>query len=351
MAALFAAGPAGRGYTATMLRRLIARIGLATAIILPAAGEGVTSPDQLRILLPLYVYPEWWDAPAYRWDDVAAQGGTAPITAIINPDNGPGIGFPNDDYVHGMADLRAGGVQMIGYVYTSYGTRPLTNVLADITAYASSTNVSGIFLDECANTTNLLGYYTQLYAAIHSQPGFDLVVVNPGTQLPEPFLSAPAADVAVVFEHESGWPGYATDSYVARHPPIRFAALPYAVSNLALMHEFVDLAVRRNVGWIYVTDDDLPNPWDTLPAYWTNLTALVGAYRRTGATAARWTNQALRIEWSLPAGRPYRVESAADPGGGGWMPVTTTSTAGPAGAATDLATTNQARALRLHLFP
>lgn len=62
-----------------------------------------------------------------------------------------------------MADLRAGGVQMIGYVYTSYGARPLTNVLADIAAYAASSNVSGIFLDKCANSTNLLGYYTQLY--------------------------------------------------------------------------------------------------------------------------------------------------------------------------------------------
>lgn len=74
-----------------MLRRLITRIGLAAAIILPAAGAGVTSPNQLRILLPLYAYPEWWDAPAYIWDDVAAQGSNAPIVAIINPTR---TGFP-----------------------------------------------------------------------------------------------------------------------------------------------------------------------------------------------------------------------------------------------------------------
>ena len=351
MTDLFAAGLTGRGYTAPMLRRLIARIGLAASVLLPAAGDGVTSPDQLRILLPLYAYPEWWDAPAYHWDDVAAEGGTAPIVAIINPDSGPGVGFPNADYLRGMADLRAGGVQMIGYVFTSYGARPLTNVLADIAAYAGSTNVAGIFLDECANTTNLLGYYTQLYAAIHSHPGFDLVVVNPGTQIPEPFVAAPATDVAVIFEHESGWPAYAADDHVARYPSARFAALPYAVSNLALMHEFVDLAVRRNTGWIYVTDDDLPNPWDTLPAYWTNLTALVGAYRRTGATAARVTNQSLHIEWSLPAGRPFQVEHAAGPGAGAWVPLATIATAGLAGAGTDLPLTNVNRAVRLHVFP
>lgn len=334
-----------------MLRRLIARIGLAAAIILPAAGAGVTSPNQLRILLPLYAYPEWWDAPAYIWDDVAAQGSNAPIVAIINPDSGPGLGFPNTDYLHGMADLRAGGVQMIGYVYTSYGARPLTNVLADIAVYAASSNVSGIFLDECANSTNLLGYYTQLYAAAHSQPGFSLVVVNPGTQLPEAFVAAPAADVAVIFEHETGWPAYATDGYVAQFPPHRFAALPYAVGQATQMHDFVDLAVQRNVGWIYVTDDDLPNPWDALPAYWTNLTALVAAYRRTGATAARVTNQTLRIDWSVPAGRPFRVEHAATPVAGDWSPLTGSATEGLAGAATDLPLTNASRAVRLRLFP
>jgi hypothetical protein len=25
-----------------------------------------------------------------------------------------------------------------------------------------------------------------------------------------------------------------------------------------------------NAGYMFVTDDVLPNPWDTLPAYWTS---------------------------------------------------------------------------------
>jgi hypothetical protein len=31
----------------------------------------------------------------------------------------------------------------------------------------------------------------------------------------------------------------------------------------------------KNAGSMYVTDDDLPNPWDTLPAgtFWTNAVA------------------------------------------------------------------------------
>ena len=34
------------------------------------------------------------------------------------------------------------------------------------------------------------------------------------------------------------------------------------------MTNTVLLAVQRNVGWIFVTHDVLPNPWDTLPPYW-----------------------------------------------------------------------------------
>ncbi len=52
-----------------------------------SAGSLASSP--LNILLPLYIYPTWWDATTYLWDDVAAANSIAPITAIINPHNGP----------------------------------------------------------------------------------------------------------------------------------------------------------------------------------------------------------------------------------------------------------------------
>lgn len=34
------------------------------------------------------------------------------------------------------------------------------------------------------------------------------------------------------------------------------------------MKEEVEKAKEAGIGWIYVTDDVLPNPWDTLPSYW-----------------------------------------------------------------------------------
>jgi hypothetical protein len=34
--------------------------------------------------------------------------------------------------------------------------------------------------------------------------------------------------------------------------------------------------VLRNAGYLYVTNDTPPNPWDTLPPYWTNHAPICG---------------------------------------------------------------------------
>src|SRR5262249_62162552 len=38
----------------------------------------------------------------------------------------------------------------------------------------------------------------------------------------------------------------------------------------------VSAAGRRNTGWVYVTDGNLPNPWKMPPTYWTEFVAAVG---------------------------------------------------------------------------
>jgi len=57
---------------------------------------------------------------------------------------------------------------------------------------------------------------------------------------------------------------------VTNHLARQFSHLPYNVPSAAAMTNYINLAASRNAGWIYVTDDALPNPWDTLPAFWTN---------------------------------------------------------------------------------
>jgi hypothetical protein len=37
----------------------------------------------------------------------------------------------------------------------------------------------------------------------------------------------------------------------------------------------VSQSLAQNVGWIYVTDAGLPNPYDTLPSYWSDEVSIV----------------------------------------------------------------------------
>lgn len=251
---------------------------------------GARTP-RLRILLPLYSYPTHWDPASYLWDDVAAGNAIAPITAIINPHNGPDGGPPNSDYATGMAALQNAGVVMLGYVYTEYGGRALSAVQADVDLYAQHFPVSGIFVDETADDPSQLAYYGALYDYIRSKPTLQTVLLNPGTAIDEQYISRPAGDGAVIFEKQGAdWPGYTPAGYVAAYPARRFAMLAHTSASVQSMRQYVDLAVSRNFGYVYVTDDiylnpDTDNPWDSLPAYWDDLLAYVAGKNQPQATA------------------------------------------------------------------
>lgn len=251
---------------------------------------GTQSP-RLQILLPLYTYPNHWEPTSYLWDDVAAGNAIAPITAIINPQNGPNGGPPNSDYATGMAALQDAGVGMLGYVYTQYGARALSAVQADVDLYAAHFPVSGIFVDETASDADRLAYYGALYDYIRSKPNLHTVILNPGTAIDEQYISRPAGDAAVIFENRGAtWPDYTPAGYVAAYPARRFAMLAHTSASPESMRQYVDLALSRNFGYVYVTDDifldpKTDNPWNSLPIYWDDLLAYVAEKNQPQATA------------------------------------------------------------------
>lgn len=312
-------------------------------------GAAVHAAD-IRILIPLYAYPEWYRPASYIWDDVARSASRVPITAVINPDSGPGAGFPNSDYARGLADLAAGGVTIAGYVHSSYGLRDLQEVTHDVDQYTNSPLVTAIFVDETAPDTSSLAYYRDLYTHIHSRMNFSAVIVNPGTPIAEEYLSQGAADTAVVFENDTGWSNYVADAYVTNYPANRFSVLVHGCPDDEAMRRDVDIAVHRNVGWIYVTDDGLPNPWDSLPPYWDALVDHVAAYRSLRATGIAVTNGTVKLTFSAVSNRPSRVEWRSALTAAAWAPLTGALT--PTGTvieATD-ASTAAARYYRLRLL-
>lgn len=244
-----------------------------------AISETTVGTGDLQILLPLYSYPNWYTPGAYIWDDVAAAAQKVPVTAIINPNNGPDGGPPNSDYVVALAQLRDAGVTILGYVYTSYGARSLAAVKSDIDLYDEFYNIHGIFFDETASTAAQLSYYAELYNYVKAKENLEIVVTNPGTQCDESYISLPATNTALIFENDTGWPAYTVDAYVSRYETTRFASLMYKVVGADAMRGFIDLAVSRQIGYVYVTSDSGANPWDSLPDYWQEEVNYVKAYR------------------------------------------------------------------------
>lgn len=232
----------------------------------------LTSPlpaQTQRMAIPSYF------GPGTLWTQLGA-GAPRVGLAILNPNSGPGDAVRADDAQQVKA-TQARGVLVLGYVHTSYGKRPLPEVQAEIARYRQWYGVSGIFFDEVTNDDAGLAYYVQCRALARAGHPKAFVVINPGTPVTEGYMKA--ADVVLTFEHDySSYLKRAPDApWVARYPASRFYHLVYAAPDAAAMRRAVALGKQRHAGWMYVTADDLPNPWDTLPegGYWTGeLTAL-----------------------------------------------------------------------------
>lgn len=233
-----------------------------------------TSPAHaLDLLVPAYFYPA--DDGAASWQALATAAPDVGITAILNPDSGPGAAL-DPSYGAVVGGLQTAGGRVIGYVHTSYGTRSAAAVQAEISLYYTLYGVNGIFLDEMSNDGAKIGYYQSLHDYIRGLDADGYIVGNPGTNTDPGYLAT--ADVLVTFESPAAeYAGYEADAWTQAQDASRFAHLVYEVPDAGAMQAVIDRALAMNVGHIYVTDDDISNPWDSLPSYWAAEAAAVAA--------------------------------------------------------------------------
>jgi hypothetical protein len=238
-------------------------LGIA-ATRLPPSACGVAA--DLEVFVPAYFYPSLISP----WNDLNAAAEQVDVTAIMNPSSGPGTAR-DPNYADVVDALRDAGGRVIGYVPSGYGQRPLAEVLGDIDRYQNWYSIDGIFLDEMSNSgaQAVTNYYSHVYTHVKTiDPSWELVG-NPGTNTRETFLTLRIADRLVVSENGgSAYPAYTPSTWNFDHDRSRFIHLIHGESSADNMREFLDLAVSRNAGGIYITDDVLPNPWDRLPSYW-----------------------------------------------------------------------------------
>jgi hypothetical protein len=227
----------------------------------------------MGILVPAYFYP-----PA-GWEGLNFAASRVPLVVIVNPDSGPGAAR-DPNYAAAVNRLRAAGGKVIGYVHSSYAARDTNAVEADIRTFFNFYPLDGIFIDEMASDANThhYDYYAGLYQFIRTRGTNLLVMGNPGTTTQEPYLAT--VDALLTFENFAGYSHYVADTWVTNYPAWRFCHVIYGVTNAATMTNDIDIAARRNVGWIYVTDD-ASNPYARLPVYWTNEVNYVRSLNRT----------------------------------------------------------------------
>jgi hypothetical protein len=279
----------------------------ALAILVSMSSYERAASSEMGLLVPAYFYPR----EGSPWTALAEAAARAPITAILNPASGPGSSA-DDNFSSAVDSLRAAGGRVVGYVHTSYGLRRLDEVTAEVDRYASWYALDGIFVDEMSNSgaAGVLNYYGELYSYIKDIDAAWEVIGNPGTNTHQSHILRPTADRFVVTENAGAdYASYIPSPWNFDYEASHFAHLIHTEPSAATMADYVSLARSRNAGLVYITDDALPNPWNTLPGYWDeevaavaalNQALLEGDYNKDGAV-----NQAdldlVLLNWGRPA--------------------------------------------------
>jgi Spherulation-specific family 4 len=280
-----------------MKRRIhpaLAGAALATALVTAlggapaqAAGHRPAAATTQQIAIPSYFYP------GSKWTQLDQSAPTTGI-AVANPDSGPGQGF-DSAYASAIQAAHNAGIKVIGYVDTGYfGTTGnetrsgqtsvsawQSQVEGDVDSWYSmygGYGLDGIFFDDALADCGSGNAHVNLYIGIKNyakQHSGATVVDNPGTGAEQCYTQA--ADTLVTFEGSySSYTGWTPPSWEASASPSQIWHLVYNASGTSQMSQAVSLSKSRNAGYVYVTDDVLDNPWDTLPSYWSSELTTVG---------------------------------------------------------------------------
>jgi hypothetical protein len=235
----------------------------------PLTGQAWAAVCQ-SIAVPAYFYPN----PTTYWDQSFAAAPTVGLM-VVNPASGPGSTI-DSNYANVIARGRDSGVGLYGYVASGYATRSLAAVQSEIDKWKTMYGLTDIFIDEVTTDTGHLPYYQSLNDYVKSKTPGAKTIANPGTVPAEGYTSV--ADIIIVFEGSySSFNGFTFPSWFQNHPASKFWHLVYNVPNGASMQAALARTAQLNAGHVYITHDNLPNPWNTLPPYWQDEVAAVAA--------------------------------------------------------------------------
>lgn len=292
--------------------RALAAVGALAATLLAvpltaSAAHAVTTQTGQQLAIPAYIYPS--GTGATQWSSIASGAPNVGI-AIANVVNGPGTSV-DSNWATAIQNAHNAGVKVLGYVDTGYFgitgrlTRLrdtstaawLAQVEIDVNAWYRlyGSNLDGIFFDDglntCGPTTGSTAYsdlYGQINQYVKQYHNGALTVVNPGIDVPQCYENT--ADVLLRFEGSyTSYTTFTPNAWESGYDPHKFMDLVYSATS-AQMSDAINRSKNNGAGYVDVTDAGLPNPYNTLPSYWSSeLAALPVSSTGTPATPAQPT--------------------------------------------------------------
>ena len=262
--------------------------GTLTGLSLPATADA-TTPQALgqHIAVPAYIPPSSSD-----WNKLETASPTQLGFVVANVANGPDAAV-NSQWQAVINATHNHGSKVLGYVdsgYFGYSADHRTTISGDTDPQAwlvqaeqqvntwyqlYGSSVDGIFFDDGENVcgptagdNTYVNLYRQLNTYVHTYHPGALTVVNPGVAVPQCYEDA--ADVIVTFEGSysdlmNPPAPLATQTWQLNADPNKFWSIVYGVPDQTSLTAVMNKTKQNNAGYVYATDDTLPNPYDTVP--------------------------------------------------------------------------------------
>jgi hypothetical protein len=232
------------------------------------------------IIIPFYQYPSnvYTNASANLILDLKRKYQDVVVTVVLNPSSGPGT-ETDGNYTALIKRLLGAGITVLAYVYTSYGSRPITDIQNDINTYLNLYSFSsvngqyGIFLDEMStsNSSSMLTYYKSIKEYAHNL-GLYPVFGNPGADLPADVFINESCDDYLIYEDNKIWPteDYLKGDFYDGHSDFDYSQRYASILNVPFDAEKIQM-MAKYCGGIYVTDAPFNSAYSVLPSYLENL--------------------------------------------------------------------------------
>jgi hypothetical protein len=277
-------------------------------------------------MVPTYIYP--FGAGATAWNTLI---GGAPTTGLMiaNVNSGPGVIVDANYAVVIPAAINAG-ITLCGYVFTSFGNRPVSAIEADIDTWFTLYGVRSIFFDEVNGAASFDTYYTTIVDYVHGASAGSVVVLNPGVVPDETFFTSviSAQDKIIVCENtQAGFPGdiAAAPSWLLTTPASQICVTINTCSSPSDMVSDINAARNFfNAQYVYITYDIL---YGVLPSYYSTEVAYLasgapafgGTSPAVGVTLAGHNGHGTQVGFVVPSPPQYPLQVGVTNVAGDWM--------------------------------